>query len=201
MTARSFVKLGLIVIPLFFLLGIILTVFKFNKGLVDVERGLDAHYETIASANQMLNALEGENSAMLMIINGSWDDGRKFMETYDSAFYKGFKLAQISVYDEETKSLAEGIEKEYAQLTKLWFKPILGDSDENTVNWYKDVYYPNYESVKYSLEQFRYISEDRFYNLSERYVKVVNQWFYPLYISFVVSLAFVIFMAFFIFRN
>lgn len=196
MISKKNLKTGLFFIPVVFAIGISFTIYQFHSGIKKLEAGLDDHYETIASANKMLSALEGENSSILMIINGYWDSGRKSIELYDSLFFRGYKLAQISVYDEETKAIVYDIEKQYSNLTRLWFKPILGDDNESTIDWYKNKYKPKYEELKYLIEQFQFLAEDNFYNLSERYSKIINQWFIPLYISLFISIIFIVFIAF-----
>jgi len=84
---------GFFILALMLLIAGIWSIYELNTIGTSVQRLLNENYKSIDAAKMMLEALEREDSATLLLILGKWEEGRTIIASGDSLFEQGFQIA------------------------------------------------------------------------------------------------------------
>ncbi|MBN1828231.1 MAG: PAS domain-containing sensor histidine kinase, partial [Deltaproteobacteria bacterium] len=80
------------ILSAFFIMTIMLvlagvwTIYEVRSVGSTVEQFLDENYRSITAAKSMIESLEREDSATLLLLLGRWDEGREILEKADALF-------------------------------------------------------------------------------------------------------------------
>jgi len=85
-----------------------------------VQRLLDDNYKSINAGKMMIEALERQDSAILLLLSGNWKQGRSTIESADRLFRQGFKIAQNNVTIPGEPAYVDTIESRYKAYKDLW---------------------------------------------------------------------------------
>lgn len=128
----------------------------FEDVQVSIQNILDENYRTILAAHNMLEALEREDSAILLLMHGSWEKGRDQIETADSRFLAAFEMAKDNITIEGEAQQLETLERLYDDYRETWKRPIVNTDKEGDLLWYQNVAHERFQKVKH---QIRYVAE------------------------------------------
>lgn len=117
-----------------------------------VQSLLDDNYRSINAAGIMTEALEREDSAVLLLQSGQLKEGRDIIIKADLSFREGFEIAETNITITGEKEYIERIERSYLKYKNLWEKPIVGTSSEKSLDWYFKNAHPAFMKVKSDLE-------------------------------------------------
>ena len=84
----------------------------------------------------MLEALEREDSGVLLLLLGRWHEGRAILASADSLFQTQFQVAAHNLTIPGEDDYVEAIETSYRTYKALWEKPIVDTEREGNLNWY-----------------------------------------------------------------
>ncbi len=128
---------------------------------------LDDNYQSIQASNTMLEALEREDSGVLLLLMGKWDEGRNHLMQSDSTFSKAFTIAKNNITIEGEEAFVNRIEIDYSSYKKLWEKPIVGTSKEGNFEWYYSESHEQFMQVKSSIKTLMELNQKTMYNTSK----------------------------------
>ena len=94
------------------------------------------NYKSISAAETMIEALEREDSGVLLLLLGSWREGRSIIESADKTFQKALQIAEGNITIPGEKSIVAEIKLKYSTYKELWAKPIVGTKQEGNLDWY-----------------------------------------------------------------
>ncbi|MBU0754679.1 MAG: hypothetical protein KJ645_06035, partial [Planctomycetes bacterium] len=97
---------------------------------------LDENYRSIHAAKTMLEALEREDSGLLFLLLGKWDEGRSIINSADGSFAESYEIAVNNITIQGEKELLETIRSSYDTFKSLWIEPIVGTKKEGDLSWY-----------------------------------------------------------------
>ena len=119
-------RLRLKVLSGFFILAFMLTIagawsiYELQNTSGTVQDLLSENYKSINSGKMMIEALEREDSAVLLLMLGRWQEGRSILASADSQFQEGFQAAANNVTIEGENEFIDAIRSEYATYKAIW---------------------------------------------------------------------------------
>lgn len=120
---------------------------------------LDDNYKSISAAKTMVEALEREDSALLLLMLGRWEKGRSIMESADDLFKQGFQAAEGNITIPGEKSSVDDIREKYASYKSLWIRPIVGTQHEGDLDWYSQEAHRAFLAVKVSVDKLMTLND------------------------------------------
>jgi HAMP domain-containing protein len=151
----------------------ILTIMLFVAGIwsiyeltgvgTSVQRLLDENYKSINAAKVMVEALERQDSGILILLLGDWEEGRSILESGDSLFQKGFDTAKANVTIPGESAYVEAIESTYKIFKDLWVKPVVGTKHEGDLNWYLKEVHKAFMDAKAAVTRLMELNDETMY--------------------------------------
>ncbi|NLP09215.1 hypothetical protein GX408_02340 [bacterium] len=97
---------------------------------------LDDNYKSIDATKTMIEALEREDSAILLLLLGNRQEGINILASADSLFESGFAAARNNVTIAGEQALIDSIKVQYQAYKHLWENPMKDHQREANLNWY-----------------------------------------------------------------
>src|SRR6056297_2904803 len=85
------------------------SIIEFSKISKSVEDLLDNNYRSIEASKNLLEALEREDSGVLLLLHGKWNEGRKVIEYGDSLFKKSIYIVENNITEKNEESYIDSI--------------------------------------------------------------------------------------------
>jgi len=152
---------------------VILTIMLFLAGVwsihelttigMSVQGLLDDNYRSIDAAKTMVEALEREDSGVLLLLSGKWEEGRAIMDSADDLFEHGFTIARNNLTIPGERSYVDEIQKKYERYRALWIKPIVGTAREANLNWYFQEVHRSFLEVKTAVGKLMALNDRAMY--------------------------------------
>lgn len=89
-----------------------------------VQALLDENYKSINAGKMKTEALERQDSAVLLLVSGNWEEGRSIIQAADTSFKESFDAAKRNVTIPGEQAYVDEIESKYAAYKNLWMKPM-----------------------------------------------------------------------------
>jgi methyl-accepting chemotaxis protein len=159
---------------------------------------LDDNYKSINAGKIMIEALEREDSAVLLLLSGKWKQGRSIIETGDELFQKGFTTAQSNVTIPGEKATVDEIEAKYKAYKDLWIKPIVDTSKEGNLGWYFQEVHRAFQDVKLSVENLITLNDQTMYQTATDLKNRAHRAIMPGIIAILAALIFTVLFTFLI---
>jgi len=137
-------KLKLKIFASFFLLVLMLaiagliSIYEFWKLENSVHELIEDNYKSIEASKIMLEALEREDSGILLLMLGEWQEGREIISASDDQFKTAFEIAKNNLTELNEEEYIADIEKNYANYKNEWEKPIAETNKAGNMDWYKN---------------------------------------------------------------
>ena len=139
------------------------SIYELTKIGTSVQALLDDNYRSINATRIMIEALEREDSAVLLLQSGNWDEGREIITSADLSFQEGFGIASRNITIPGEKGYVDKIEAAYKDYKNLWIKPIVGTSSEKNLDWYFREAHPKFQQVKSDVEGLMTLNDEVMY--------------------------------------
>jgi len=136
MRLRAKVFSGFLVLALMLSLAGAWSIHELHSTSTAVNDLLAENYRSIHAARMMIESLEREDSGVLLLLLGRWDDGRAILAAADSAFGRAFRTAAGNVTIPGEDEYVAAIESSYAAYKAVWERPIVDTAREGDLTWY-----------------------------------------------------------------
>jgi len=163
MSLRLKILSGFLILTIMLFVAGGMSIYELVSVGTSVQKLLDDNYKSINAAKMMIEALEREDSGVLLILSGKWEEGRSTVTAGDSLFQKGFDIAQHNVTIPGEHNYVNAIEKKYKVYKNLWVKPIAGTKNEDNVNWYFQEIHNAFQEVKSAVEELTALNDRAMY--------------------------------------
>lgn len=164
MGLRMKIVSGFLVLALMLLLAGAWSVYELRSIAGSVPKLLEDHYKSIRAAKIMIEALEREDSAVLLRMTGQREKGRETGREADRRFLEGFDAARNNVTMPGEGELIEEIRKEYEAYKTLWLMPIAGTGHEGDLRWYLESAFPAFLRVTTSVQRLSDMNDKGMYD-------------------------------------
>ncbi len=152
----------LIMVAMLIIAGAI-TIYEFSNLTKNVNAILDNNYQSIVSCKHMLEGLEREDSGILMLLLGKWEEGRGIIMEGDSIFQQNIKIVEANITEPGEEELIKEIRMEYEAFRKMWRHPIVGTNHEGNINWYFDEMHQEFKGIKTLVSNLMYLNQESMY--------------------------------------
>jgi len=133
---------------------------------VSIQTVLDENYRTITATHSMVEALEREDSAILLLMQGNWEIGRDQVEKADSAFTAAYKIALGNITVSGELEVLNALSLDYAAYKNLWERPIVSTNREDNLSWYHGTAHVAFLKVKQDLRILAEMNDKSMYATS-----------------------------------
>ena len=163
MGLRSKILSGFLVLSLMLIVAGIWTVHQLSVLGVSAQKILDENYKSINAAEQMIEALERQDSALLLLLLGKWEQGRSILESADGSFQKALGIAQGNITLSGEHAHVEEVAAAYDTYKKICIRPIVGTTRERNLDWYTEEVHPAFLRVKASINKVLDVNDTAMY--------------------------------------
>lgn len=131
---------------------------------ISVQALLDDNYHSIRAADAMQKALEREDSGVLLLMMGKWEEGREILASADAQFHEGFERAEGNLTIPGEGEHIQDIAARYAVYESLWERPIVDTDREGDLEWYFTEVHSAFLDVKNAVEELKRLNEASLYD-------------------------------------
>ncbi len=155
-----------------------------------VQKFLSENYKSVQASNKMLNALNEENGAILLLLKGEWESGRKALEKADKEFTGNLELAEKNITGENDKKYLLQIRYEYTQFKKLWIRPIVDTPRQGNLVWYYKHVYSHFSTLQSEIKKLSAVNDKAVFETSRNLKSTSDRAVMPGIISVIAALIF-----------
>jgi methyl-accepting chemotaxis protein len=163
-----------------------------------VQKLLDDNYKSIEATGTMLEALEREDSGILLLLMGNWEEGRKVIKEGDDLFKKGFLSAESNLTIPNEDKYVEKVSLDYDIYMKTWERPIVGTDKEGNFDWYYNKSHLAFLQVKKSVKQLMEINQETMYKTGSELKNRAQRAVMPGIVAIIGAVVFTALFSFFI---
>ncbi len=142
------------------LLAGVVTIYEFNNISLAIKKIMKENFTSINASHTMLELLDKEDDALIMLLSGNLDEGQKQLETSDTAFLNKLLLTKNSCSIEGEEQIIKNIYNKYNEYRKMWIKPIVGDSKIYNFTWYHHTARKKVDEIKILVRKLLYLNEN-----------------------------------------
>lgn len=190
MRLRFKILFGFLILALMLFIAGIWSIYELNSIGSSVPRMLNENYQSIHAGKKMVEFLEREDSAILMLLLGNWDDGRSVLHIADSLFNASFNFAYSNITIAGEQNQLDTIKSRYEKFKKLWRKPIVGTIKEGNIEWYTQNIHISFNAVRASIERLIDLNDKTMYQMASNLEHRSNRAIMPGIIALITALIF-----------
>lgn len=175
-----------------------MSIYEFSLIGKSVRSLIDNNYKTIEASKTMIEALEREDSGILLLVSGKWKEGRTILNSADSLFLNAFTMAKNNITEKDEDKYIENIEISYIKFKEKWELPIVGTFKENSINWYLSEVHQCFLDVKLDVEDLMDLNQTSMYNEASALKEQAHRAIMPGIIAIISALIFLVLFNFLI---
>jgi methyl-accepting chemotaxis protein len=165
-----------------------------------VQSLLDENYKSIVAVKKMIEALEREDSGLLLFLSGERIEGRQMIEKADTVFLSALQTAKNSCTLLNEQNIVEDIGLKYETYKDLWADSIAGGHGNYDRNWYFEHSHAAFQAVKTSADNLMALNETTIYQTASNLKNRMHRIIMPGIIAIVSALVFALLFNYFINR-
>lgn len=200
MKLRAKILSGFLILALMLLIAGVWSIYQLNTIGTSVQQLLDDNYMSIKSADVMSEALEREDSAILLLMMGNWQEGRRILKSAHASFMEGLGVAQNNLTIPGEKDYVDRIRSKYKSFNDLWARPIVDTDKEGDLNWYFTTTHNAFLDLKSSVNELKALNEETLYRTASGLKNRANRAVVPGTVAIVSALIFSLIFTFLVNR-
>lgn len=161
---------------------------------------IDDNYKTIEASKTMIEALESEDSGILLLLSGHWKEGREILYSADSLFMTALHIAKNNITETNEAKYIKQIDQSYLKFKERWEPPIVGTAKENSINWYLTDLHDYFRAVNNDVQALMSLNQNSMYKESADLKENARRAIMPGIVAIIASLVFLVMFNFFISR-
>jgi methyl-accepting chemotaxis protein len=190
MGLRAKILIGFLILSSMLLIAGVWSIHELNTIGTSVQKFLDDNYRSVNAAKMMMEALEREDSATLLLLLGNWEEGRKIMDDADTLFQKGLQIAENNITEPDEAAFVELIRSQYNVYKDLLKKPIVGTNKEGNLRWYFQGIHTAFLDVRNSVEKLMALNDQAMYDTASDLKSRANRAIMPGIVAIVAAVFF-----------
>lgn len=198
MKLRFKVLTGFLVLALMLSVAGVWSIVELQSISAGVQDILDENYKSIVSAKTMLEALEREDSGLLLLMLGRWEEGRSIIAAADSQFNAGFNIAAHNLTIPGEAAYVEAIETSYRAYKEIWERPIVDTQREGNLNWYFESVHRAFLAVKAAVNDLMTLNDGAMFATSSALRNQANRAIMPGIVAIAAALVFSAMFSYFV---
>jgi methyl-accepting chemotaxis protein len=195
---RTKILLGFLILAMMLAIAGAYSVYELTSISTSVQRLLDDNYRSINAAKQMIEALEREDSGILLLLSGKWREGRVTIIDAHKNFENAFHIASNNLTVSGEKNLIDKISAEYRAYRENWDRAVVGTEYEGNLNWYFEKVHRDFTQVKRTVEDLMTINDSTMYETASVLKNRAQRTVMPGIVAIVTALVFTVIFNFFV---
>ncbi|PRY91891.1 HAMP domain-containing protein [Marinilabilia salmonicolor] len=159
---------------------------------------VEDNYKSIEASKKMVEALEREDSGILLLMLGEWEEGREILKAADRSFFSAFEVAKNNLTENNEESYIRDIEKAYRIYKSSWQRPIVDTDKQGNIVWYKDDIHQKFVDTKSAVNELMSLNQSSMFNEVSDLKEKSKRAIMPGIVSIIAALVFSIILNFFI---
>lgn len=181
---------GFLVLSLLLLIAGLWSIYELNSISSSFKNSLDENYQSIRVAKRMKEALEREDSGILLLLLGKWEGGRSILHSADSLFEQELEFAYTNITIPGEKKHLESIKSKYSYYKSLWERPIVDTGKERNMEWYFQKMHSSFLAVKEPINDLITINNKMMYETAAELQNRSNRTILPGIVAVLSALVF-----------
>lgn len=198
MKLRMKIMSGFLILVIMLAVAGIFSIYELLSISSSVQSLLDDNYKSIDEAKKMIEALESEDSGLLLIISGKRTEGRQMIEKADTIFQSALDTAKRNCTTTKELETADDISLEYKTYKALWADSLLGTHDNYGMDWYFEHSRSTFEAVKTLVNELMALNDAIMYQTASDLKNRMNRIIMPGIVAIVSALVFAFLFNYFI---
>lgn len=198
MGLRTKILCGFSILTIMLFVAGIWSIYELTTLGTSVQGLLDDNYKSINAAKVMIEALEREDSSILILLSGNWEEGRYIMESAEALFQKGFATAKANVTIPGESAYVKTIESTHNTFRSLWVKPIVGTKHEGDLNWYFQDVHKAFMDAKAAVTRLMELNDETMYQTASKLKNRAHRAVMPGIVAILSALVFTLLFNYFI---
>ena len=191
---------GFTLIILMLVIAGFMSIYEFSRLSKSVTTLIDDNYKTIEATKTMLEALDREDSGILLLISGNWKKGREILDSADSSFIAAFQIAKNNITETDEDKYIDLIDKSYLEFKGRWEPPIVGTVKEHSIDWYFTDLHEYFLAAKNDIQALMTLNQASMHQESNDLKEKARRAIMPGIVAMIASLLFLVMFNFFISR-
>jgi methyl-accepting chemotaxis protein len=178
----------------------VVSIHEFRKLSDNLQSLIEDNYKTIKAAKNMMEALEREDSGVLLLMIGEWEHGRAILDSADNSFKTAFDIVKNNITESGEDKHIIDIKNKYETYKKEWVLPIVGTSKQKDIIWYKSNIHQKFLDVKEAVNSLIILNEENMHDTASNIKNKAHRAIMPGIVSIISALVFSLMLSFFITR-
>ncbi len=198
MGLRTKILSGFLILAVMLLVAGVWSVLELQNIGLSVGNLLENNYKSINAAKSMKEALEREDSALLLMLLGKSEEGEKILSSADSSFNKSYKVAKNNITIEGEEETIKQVEKNYAEFSKYWRELSSRPEDERNLDYYFSNIHGSFNETVNSLDKLLNLNDETLYKTSVGIQSKSRRAIMPGIIAIIAAVVFTLLFTYFI---
>ncbi len=178
----------------------VISIFEFRWLSNSVHGLIQDNYKSIEASKTMIEALEREDSGILLLMLGEWEEGRTILKLADSSFLTALETAKNNLTENNEENYIKKIETTYQSYKSNWKRPIVGTDKQGNISWYKDDIHKKFLEMNLAVNELMSLNQTSMYEKASELKEKSKRAIMPGIVSIIAALVFTIILNFFITR-
>ena len=158
------------------------------------------NYKSIEASKRMIEALEREDSGILLLLLGEWEGGREILNSADSSFAAAFELAKSNLTESNEEQYIQNIQSAYQMYKAVWERPVVDTDKQGNIIWYKDDVHKKFIETMSAINELMALNQSSMYDEVSELREKSKRAIMPGIVSIISALVFSLILNFFITR-
>lgn len=198
MGLRLKIVLGFLILAIMLSIAGIWSIYELNSIGTSVQDLLDENYKSINAAKMMLEALEREDSAVLLLMMGKWEEGRAIIASGDSLFQRAYFIASNNITIAGEQASVDAIKGKYDAYKQLWEKPIVDTKRQGDLNWYFQSTHEKFGEAKTAVNDLMALNDREMFQTASYLKNKANRAIMPGIVAIIAALTFSLIFSYFV---
>ncbi len=177
-----------------------ISIFEFRWLSNSVHGLIQDNYKSIEASKRMNEALEREDSGILLLLLGEWEAGRSILNSADSTFEVAFESAKTNLTESNEEQHIKKIQLAYQAYKTSWERPIVDTDKQGNIAWYKDDVHKKFKETKNAVNELMSLNQSSMYDEVSELREKSKRAIMPGIVSIIGALVFSLVLNFFITR-
>ena len=198
MSLRFKILFGFLILAAMLFAAGSLSIYELTNIGHSVQSLLDDNYKSINAAKNMIEALEREDSGILIRLSGELERGRSTIEGAHKEFHKALQVAKNNITIPGEAAYVETVEKYYEVYRSFWNEPTGGTLKQGNLTWYFNQVHPVFLEAKAQVNRLMTLNDQTLYSTASALKNRATRAIMPGVVAIISALIFTAVFNFFI---
>jgi CHASE3 domain sensor protein len=198
MNLRFKILSGFLILAVMLFAAGLVSIAELNRIRHSVKGLLEENYKSITAVRDMREALEREDSGVLMLLSGDEEAGHRTMENAHRDFQRAFALARDNITLTGEKESVEAVDEAYRLFREVLLVPVTGAGGREKAQWYMDRVHPALQQVTTAVDQLMTLNGSALHETAVALQNQAGRTIMPGIVAIVAAIVFTLVFNFFI---